>query len=101
MRTPKLPALAALGVLAASGAAAAEKKARLMDAPFEAVWTAAVVVAGDAFLVSQIAKEEGRLRIRAGPLRAYAFDVTVTPVGREKTRVELELRTRYQNVPAV
>ena len=50
-------------------------------------------MAKEAFLADRISNDEGRLRLRAGPLRAYAFDVLVKDAGGGKTRVQMVLRT--------
>jgi hypothetical protein len=74
--------------------------ARVFNAPLEATWNAAVEVAGEAFLADRISNHDSRLRLRAGPLRAYAFDVLVQDAGDGKTRVGLTLRTSSA-IPAV
>ena len=90
--------LLALTTLAIS---AHERKARVFDAPVDAVWNAAVEVGKEAFLLDLAQKDEGRMRLRAGPLRAYRFEVFLTPAPGGKTRVELQLHTRARGVTAV
>src|SRR4051794_26863355 len=74
--------------------------ARVFNAPVEATWSAAVEAATDGFVAERIIKSERRLRLRAGPLRDYAFDVVLSDVDGRKARVELVLRTNSA-IPAV
>ena len=74
--------------------------ARVFNVPVEAAWPAAVTVATEAFLADRISHADHRLRLRAGPLRAYSFEISVREAGAGKTRVELTLRTPTA-IPAV
>jgi hypothetical protein len=82
-------------------ASAQERKVRVFDAPVEAVWTAAAEVGKEAFLLDREVKEEGRMRLRAGPLRAYRFEIFVASAPGGRTRVELELHTRAQGAASI
>ena len=85
--------LAFLSLLFLALTSAQEPTSRVFNAPLEPTWNAAVDVATEAFLADRISKSDGRLRLRAGPLRAYSFDVYVKDAGNSKTRVEMMLRT--------
>jgi hypothetical protein len=91
-------AIVALAVVFAVNGPASNRKSRVFNAQFEAVWTAASEVAKDAFLADRSSKEEGKLRFRSGPFRGYRFDVVVVDAGAGKTRVELELRTNLRGI---
>jgi hypothetical protein len=95
---PRSAGIIALAVLFAVNGMASNRKSRVFNAQFEAVWTAAAEVAKDAFLTDQASKEQGRLRFHSGPLRGYRFDVVVVEAGAGKTRVELELRTNLRGI---
>ena len=84
-------------ILAFNGLAS-NRKSRVFNAQFEAVWTAAAEVAKDAFLTDHTSKEQGRLRFRSGPFRGYRFEVVVVDAGAGRTRVELELRTNLRGI---
>ena len=75
-----------------------DRKSRVFDQQYDAVWTAASDVAREAFLYDEGSPREGRLGFRAGPLRGYRFHVEVTQTGPGRTRVELELRTNLRVV---
>ena len=87
-----------LAIVFALNGLASNRKSRVFNAQFEAVWTAAAEVAKDAFLTDQTSKEQGRLRFRSGPFRGYRFDVMIVEAGAGKTRVELELRTNLRGI---
>jgi len=88
--------LIVLLLLHAANACADSKKVRVFNGGFETVWSAAVSAASDGFLSDRVSKEQGTLRFRSGPFRAYRFEVVVIPIGPARTRVEVELRTnRY------
>jgi len=78
----------------------AAETARVFNVPVEGTWAVAVAVATEAFLADRISHADHRLRLRAGPLRAYSFDVSIREAGTEKTRVELTLRAPTA-IPAV
>ena len=96
--SPRAVGFVALAVIFAVSGLGGTKKARVFNARFEAVWTAAVEVAKDAFLPDKTSREEGKLRFRTGPFRGYRFDVVIVDAGGGKTRVELELRTNLYGV---
>ena len=87
-----------LAIVFALNGLASNRKSRVFNAQFEAVWTAAAEVAKDAFLTDQTSKEQGRLRFRSGPFRGYRFDVMIVEAGAGKTRVELEPRTNLRGI---
>jgi hypothetical protein len=95
---PHSAGIVTLAVVFAVNGLASNRKSRVFNAQFEAVWTAASEVAKDAFLADRSSKEEGKLRFRSGPFRGYRFDVVVVDAGAGKTRVELELRTNLRGI---
>jgi hypothetical protein len=95
---PRSAVVVTLAVVFAVNGLASNRKSRVFNAQFEAVWTAASEVAKDAFLADRSSKEEGKLRFRSGPFRGYRFDVVVVDAGAGKTRVELELRTNLRGI---
>ena len=95
---PRAVAIVALTALFAVNGLASNRKSRVFNAQFDAVWTAASEVANDAFLADRSSKAEGKLRFRSGPFRGYRFDVMVVDAGAGRTRVELELRTNLRGV---
>ena len=90
--------LVALAVVFAVSGLGTDKKVRVFNSRYEAVWSAATEVAKDAFLPDRASKEEGKLRFRAGPFRGYRFEVFIVDAGSGKTRVELELRTNLRGI---
>jgi hypothetical protein len=97
-RTSRGAGIVVLAIVFALNGLASNRKSRVFNAQFEAVWTAAAEVAKDAFLTDQTSKEQGRLRFRSGPFRGYRFDVMIVEAGAGKTRVELELRTNLRGI---
>jgi len=95
---PRSAGIVALAVVFAFNGLASNRKSRVFNAQFEAVWTAAAEVAKDAFLTDHTSKEQGRLRFRSGPFRGYRFEVVIVEAGAGKTRVELELRTNLRGI---
>lgn len=95
---PRSAGIVALAVVFAFHGLASNRKSRVFNAQFEAVWTAAAEVAKDAFLTDHTSKEQGRLRFRSGPFRGYRFEVVIVEAGAGKTRVELELRTNLRGI---
>ena len=95
---PRCVGIVALAVVFAFSGLGASKKSRVFNARFEAVWTAAVEVAKDAFLADKISKGEGKLRFRNGPFRGYHFEVVIVNAGPGKTRVALNLRTNLRGI---
>jgi len=96
--SPRSAAIVALVMVLAFNGLASNRKSRVFNAQFEAVWTAAAEVAKDAFLTDHTSKEQGRLRFRSGPFRGYRFEVVVVDAGAGRTRVELELRTNLRGI---
>jgi hypothetical protein len=84
--------------LVALPAWAGDRKSRIFNSQYDAVWAAADEVSRQAFLQDQSLPEQGRLRFRAGPLRGYRFHVEVLRTGPAQTRVEIELRTNLRVV---
>jgi len=95
---PRSAGIAALAMVLALNGLASNRKSRVFNAQFEAVWTAAAEVAKDAFLTDHTSKEQGRLRFRSGPFRGYRFEVVIVDAGAGRTRVELELRTNLRGI---
>ena len=62
---PRFVVLVALAVVFAVSGLGTDKKVRVFNSPYEAVWSAAAEVAKDAFLPDRASKEEGKLRFRA------------------------------------
>ena len=91
-------AIVALAVVSAVSGLGADKKSRVFNAGFDAVWTAAADVAKDAFMADKTSKGEGKLRFRSGPFRGYRFEVAVLDAGAGRTRVALELRTNLRGI---
>ena len=87
-----------LAIVFALNGLASNRKSRVFNAQFEAVWTAAAEVAKDAFLTDHTSKEQGRLRFRSGPFRGYRFEVVIVDAGAGRTRVVLELRTNLRGI---
>jgi hypothetical protein len=98
---PRFVALAALVLTFGWNATGADRKVRVFNSGFEAIWTAAVDVAREGFQVEKASREQGRLRFRTGPFRGYRFEAVITEVGVGKTQVTVELLTNYYAVPAV
>jgi hypothetical protein len=95
---PRSAGIVALAMVLAFNGLASNRKSRVFNAQFEAVWTAAAEVAKDAFLTDHTSKEQGRLRFRSGPFRGYRFEVVIVDAGAGRTRVELELRTNLRGI---
>jgi len=95
---PRSAAIVALVMVLAFNGLASNRKSRVFNAQFEAVWTAAAEVAKDAFLTDHTSKEQGRLRFRSGPFRGYRFEVVIVDAGAGRTRVVLELRTNLRGI---
>ena len=96
--SPRSAAIVALTMVLAFNGLASNRKSRVFNAQFEAVWTAAAEVAKDAFLTDHTSKEQGRLRFRSGPFRGYRFEVVIVDAGAGRTRVVLELRTNLRGI---
>ena len=96
--SPRSAAIVALVMVLAFNGLASNRKSRVFNAQFEAVWTAAAEVAKDAFLTDHTSKEQGRLRFRSGPFRGYRFEVVIVDAGAGRTRVVLELRTNLRGI---
>jgi len=95
---PRSAGIVALAMVLVFNGLASNRKSRVFNAQFEAVWTAAAEVAKDAFLTDHTSKEQGRLRFRSGPFRGYRFEVVIVDAGAGRTRVELELRTNLRGI---
>ena len=95
---PRTACIVALAVAFAVHGLGSNRKSRIFNAEFDAVWNAAAEVAKDAFLTDHTSREEGRLRFRSGPFRGYRFDVFVVNAGAGRTRVELQLRTNLRGI---
>ena len=95
---PRYVGIVALAAVCAMSGLGSSKKSRVFSSQFDAVWTAATGVAGDAFLADKTSKAEGKLRFRCGPLRGYRFEAVIVEVGGGKSRVELELQTNLRGI---